>query len=324
MICKRRGVREAFEASPLGAFVREYLRDHTMVAGSRRKFVAECAEFAAFVAARKGRPAEVGDLDRPAVHDWMDSLPLAPATVNSKRGTIVALANYAADECGLIPPLKRIKKMVVGTDPPDSWSAEEYSALLHAAGQVEGEWHGVPAWLCWEFGIRLVTEACCRFGELWAARVEDVDLERRIWLSRARDRKGRRQGLRHQFTERTAELIRMSLDQSDWLVESPRTRLWPFPYCKETQWVHFKRLLTAAGLSATNRDAWHKLRRTGESFLAAEVGVELAAAYAGHTPEVARKHYIDACRGEERGFADVIAEKLESQKPPPLKLFSVG
>jgi integrase len=253
----------------------------------------------------------------------MDSMPLAPATVNSKRGTIVALANYAAD-CGRLAPLKRIKKMVVGTDPPDSWSAEEYSALLHAAGRVEGDWHGVPAWLCWEFGIRLVTEACCRFGELWVARVEDVDLERRIWLSRARDRKGRRQGLRHQFTERTAELIRMSLDQSGWLVPSPRTRLWPFPYGKETQWVHFKRLLRAAGLSATRRDAWHKLRRTGESFLAAEVGVDLAAAYAGHTPEVARRHYIDACRGEERGFADVIAEKLACQKPPPLRLFSVG
>lgn len=307
--------------SPISELVAEYLRDHAMAPLSRRKFQAECGEFAAWVLGHKGRPATAADLDRPTLHDWIDSLARAVAapTVNSKRSSLVALANYAA-RTGRIAPLDWCKKLVVGTDPPDSWSREQYGALVRACAQVPGDWHGVPAWLCWEFGIRLVTESCARFGELWAARVADIDLERRTWTSRAAVRKGGREGLRHQFSQQTGELIARSLDQSEWLFDAPRDRLWPFPYRKEAQWRQLKKLLAAAGLSATRRDAWHKLRRTGESFLAAEVGVDLAAAYAGHTPEVARKHYIDTCRGARRNFADLIAERLEPPVPQ-LRLF---
>ena len=320
MICFRQSF-SLDTTSPFGRLVADYLRDHTLLAESRRKFSAECAEFAVWLAGRHGRAAAVEDLTRAGLHEWMDSLTaagLAGSTVNSKRSSLVALANYAA-ECGRVPALKKVKKMVVGLDPPDSWSREEYAALLSACARVPGDWHGVPAWLCWEMGVRMVTEACARFSELWLARVEDVDLAARTWLSRAVNRKGKRRGLRHQLSEHTCELIARSLDQSQWL-ESPRDRLWPFPFRKECQWVHLKKILESAGLSATSRDAWHKLRRTGESFLAAEVGVELAAAYAGHTPEVARRHYIDTCRGNERSLADLIAERLEPAGPPGLRV----
>jgi len=308
--------------SAFDAFCSDYLRDHTLGDGSRKKLLMEAAQFAQWLAPRLNRPPQPEDFTRANLHDWMDALALAglaPSTVNSKRSSLVALANYAA-ECGRVPPLAKVKKMVVGLDPPDSWSREEYAEILSACARVPGEWRGVPAWLCWEFGVRMVTEACARFSELWLARVEDVDLDKRTWLSRAVNRKGKRRGLRHQLSEQTCELIARSLDQRQWLFESPRERLWPFPFRKECQWVHYKKILESAGLPATHRDAWHKLRRTGESFLAAEVGVELAAAYAGHTPEVARRHYIDTCRGNERSLADVIAERLQPPGPQ-LRLF---
>ena len=291
MICIRT---DDFDFStPFGACVQEYLRDHSLCAGSRRKFLAECGEFAGFVQARQGRPCQVDDLQRGTLHDWMDHLAesLASATVNSKRSSLVALANWAAD-CSRIPPVRKIKKLVEGRDPPVGWSLEDFQRILEAAVSEPGLWCGVPAALHWRAGLLVVWDTAVRFGELWQADLADVDLARRRWRVPYANRKGRREGRIYELSEQTCDAIRATLTPEDALFDNPRTRLWPFPWRKETAWRHFGRILRRAGLPDDRHRKWHAIRRTSESYAAATLGKTAAAEAVGHSLAVAERHYL--------------------------------
>ena len=268
-----------------------YRRDHTLQPGSFEQLRVAADSFSVWHRASYGQPPAVADLTKPNVHTWMDwaigpPTSWAASTANSKRTALVSLANFAAD-AGLVRPLHKVKRFVEGTDPPTGWSLAEFDRILWSAGLEAADWDGVPAGDCWDFGFRMIWDSGARFSELWSAKTEHVDLAKQTWLVPASNRKGKRVGRLYELAEDTCEAIARTLDP-----DSPRRRLWPFPFGKRQVWVHWDRILTRAGLPANRRSKWHCIRRTAESYAAASKGKEWAAEAVGHSLKVAKQHYL--------------------------------
>ena len=101
----------------------------------------------------------------------------------------------------------------------------------------------------------------------------------------AEHRKGRRRDRLYTLHAQTMEVFRSTLP-------SPRRRVFPFPYKHRQIWSHLKRILDAAGLPSDKKHMYHCLRRSAESYAAAERGAQWAADAVGHAVEVARRSYI--------------------------------
>lgn len=264
-----------------------YCRARTLAPGSRQQLAIATRQFERWYLEYRGRPPRPADLDRDALHDWMDALNdtgRAAPTINSKRAALLSLANFAAD-AGLTEPTRRVKRMTEGEDPPTAWSLAEFERLLWSARAEPGDWSGVPAGVCWEFGLLCIWDTGARFHELWAATTAHLNLTDGTWLVPATHRKGRRRGRLYHLAADTCAAIGATLD-------TPRERLWPFPYGRRQVWVHWDRILDRAGLPTGRRFKWHCVRRTAESHAAAERGPSWAAEAVGHTEAVARRHYL--------------------------------
>lgn len=277
----------------LATLLAEYRRDHTLADSSFQQLAISADKFSAWHATTHHRPAAVRDLTRPNIHDWMDALAkppdaLANPTINRKRGAILSLANFAAD-CELIPPPRRIKKLTEGEDPPKARSLDELDRILWSAKLEAGDWGGVDAGQCWDFGIRMVWDTGARFHELWAAYAAAVDLDRGLWTVPAKDRKGKRKGRVYPLAADTVAAIAATIDPA----AAPRSRLWPFPWHKRQVWIHWDRILLRAGLPTGRKAKWHCIRKTAESHAAAQRGAAWAAEAIGHSEAIARRHYLD-------------------------------
>lgn len=209
----------------------------------------------------------------------------SPATANSKRSALLTLWRAAAEE-GYLPQPPRIEKLRAPERLPVVWTLAEMRQLLDAAELVEGEWHDVPTRLCWRFGLLCLWDSAARIGELLTAELTDVDLTAGTWYAPANHRKGRRADKLYRLHGDTLAAIRESLA---W----PRKLLWPFPHKRGQVWRHFERLLLLAGLPSGAKRKFHCVRRTAETYAAAERGDAWAAEVVGHSLSVARASYIN-------------------------------
>jgi len=272
--------------SPLPAALDSYFFGRVMAPSSRQQMEIAVRSFWWFSAAYYGRPPIVADLTRDGVHAWLDALAAdgrKNATINSKRSAILALWNFCADEIELRPP-RRVKRWKRAADEPVGWTAEQFASLLQATDRMRGTWYGVPASLCWRFALLVCYDTACRFGELWHARAEAVDLDSGRWTVPAEHTKTG-QGRTYALHPDTCAAIAATLD-------APRVRLWPFPCRRRQVWVHFDRLLCLADLPRGRKRKWHCLRRTAESLAAKQRGTAWAAEAVGHTEQVAKRHYL--------------------------------
>ena len=238
-----------------------------------------------------GREATLADLDAPLLVSWLRAQreTLSPSTVNSRRGSILALWNDAAD-AGLVepPPRRGVPKVREPLPVPEAFTLEEMARLVAACRCAPGRWSpGVPAGFCWEILVSLIWDTAVRIGSVLGARVDDVDRRRGTWLVPARHVKGRRADRLFRLHPDTVGLIAESVD--DW---PARERLFPFPFGRRQLWPHFSKILDDAGLPSTRRHKFHCLRRSSESHAAAVLGVAATAEIVGHSEAVARKHYI--------------------------------
>ncbi|NLG44806.1 MAG: hypothetical protein GX547_16310 [Phycisphaerae bacterium] len=276
----------------LAALLAEYRRDRTLATSSFQQLEIAVNKFAAWHATTCNRPAVISDLTRANLHDWMDALAkppdeLANPTINRKRGAVLSLANFAADDLGLIPAMRRPKRLVEGTDPPIAWTLSEFDRLLWSAGLETAEWEdGANAGDCWSFGFRMIWDSGARFEELWSAKTAHVDFDQATWFVQHGHRKGKRQGRLYALAPDTLDAIKATL------TTPPRERLWPFPWKKRQVWIHWDRILLRAGLPSGRTAKWHCIRKTAESHAAAQRGAAWAAEAVGHSEAVARRHYL--------------------------------
>ena len=242
----------------------------------------------------------MADLTHETVVSWLrHEVELhSPATANSRRAAILAIWREAAEH-ELVPPPRKVPKANAPTRVPEAWTIEEVSRILEACRRVPGEWDGCPASTAWEVAISVLWDTACRLGSMLGARVVDVDLDRATWLVPAANIKGRRSDRLYRLHPDTVALIRGSLAE-------PRDRLFPFPHKPDRVWYHLRKILVAAGLPTTQRDLFHKLRRSAESYAAAARGLAWAAQQVGHSEQVARRHYVAPSIVDTESLCDVL------------------
>jgi integrase len=231
-------------------------------------------------------PVPLSLLDRNFLIDWMRwlSKDRAPATVNRKRGAVYSVWSYAA-ELGLCHPPGRIPRLNEPQRIPVTWSLEEVDRIFAACGRLTGEWSGVPVSLCWKICLLVFWDTGCRLGTTLKAELRHVDLRRGLLFAPAENIKGRRRDRLFRLHAQTVAMIGRSLP-------SDRKLLFPFPWVRKQVWYHLRKILVAAGLPADRSRMFHCIRRTAESYAAAERGIQWAADAVGHTVDVARRSYV--------------------------------
>lgn len=249
----------------------------------------------------RGREVAIADLSPRLLMDWLQHLAKlrAAATVNSKRGAILAIWNDAAEKGLCPPPPRRLPKRREPTRIPKAFNAEQINALLAVCAKQPGTWDGCPVSLCWIALVLMFWDTAPRIGQFLLAKLDSVDLADRTWHCPAETIKGRRADRLYRLHPQTVTVLRQVAD-------FPRQMLFPFPHDRRRIWEHFARLKQAAGLPAGREWQFHALRRTAESHAAKIMGIEWAAAAVGHSPAVARKSYISPLVYEPPALVDVL------------------
>ena len=265
---------------------------------SRKKLETDCRVLDAW---NDGAPFLLSELSREALIDWMRWLAeqrmASPATVNSKRAGILAVwadaawKGYAPTLPNSRDPREKIPKRVEPDRIPVVWSLEEIDRIFAACAKLTGEWSGVPISLCWITALLLFWDTAGRLFEVTSARVKFLDVERRILYCPAEDRKGRRRDRIYPLHQQTIDVYKATLPGAPG-ISGPRELVFPFPYCRRQLQIHLTRLLTLAGLPHDRKHKFHCIRRSAESYAAAERGLQWAADAVGHSLAVAKRSYI--------------------------------
>jgi len=232
-----------------------------------------------------GKPIALADLSAPLLNRWLMESEgvVAPKTIRNRRGDILAIWRYAAEEHGLCqPPIdRRIRAVSVQRNIPEAWTLEEMKLLIAAAKNVPGYYQcGVKCADWWECFIRVGYDTALRLSDLLALPV---------YIG----------GMFCVVQEKTQNAITCQLRQTTIealarMREPKRSLLFEWNMDRTALWRHWKDfILTPAGLKTGHREGPQKLRRTSVSHLAA-ISEHAAQRHLGHnTPGLARRHYID-------------------------------
>lgn len=222
------------------------------------------------------------DFTKPVLIDFMKSFP-NPRTANGNRTNLLTLWRFAEEE-NLIAPPPRIQKRNVPLREPVVFTLYEVKRLWEATDLLEGDWGGVPIRQAWKVAIAVLWDTAARIGTLLQAELAEVNLTTGTWHVPAEHLKGGRADRVFQLHPDTISVIRDS--------RTTRKLLFPFPYRKEAAERHLGKILILADLPHSPKHKFHCLRRTAESYAAANMGIEAAAEAVGHSVQIARKHYV--------------------------------
>lgn len=224
----------------------------------------------------------------------------SPATVNGNRAKLLALWR-AAWRKRLVDELPRdIPKLREPQHVPRAWTVDEVSQLVAYSARMHGKVGVVLKRDWWTSLIRTTWETGQRIGALMQARQVDCDLDGQTLLVRAASTKTGL-GQVYLLSIETINTIAPVLRPTEPLI-------WAWPHCRRWFYIHFRRIVEAAGLSAgSHHDLFHKLRRSNLSYTALGGGIELARQQAGHDhASTTLRHYIDPRIAQQRSARDVL------------------
>lgn len=233
-----------------------------------------------------GGPVYLDELDELILSAWLRDYAASgvkPATVRSKRNSVLALWRAAADEYLCEPPTRRVRAARVPWTPPEAWTLEEVRRLLAATPRLRGRHPcGLRRSAWFNLAIRAAWDTGLRWGDLVTLRVADIHGDAVIVSQRKTRRPhcGRLQAS-------TQAILAASLK------ECPRPLVCPWPASGETFRAQVRLLVKKAGIRP---GTWKWLRRGGASDVEAQnPGRGLAAKHLGHAPgsRIAELHYID-------------------------------
>jgi site-specific recombinase XerD len=214
----------------------------------------------------------------------------SPYTAEKERSQLLAIARLAWDR--RVPGLDRMPTCPPGILPdriPTAWTAEELQRLFAAAGKAKGMVGPIAASEWFPATIQLAYETGERIGALLATPA--ADYRRPTLMVQPEARKGGRRG-------RVYHLSPGLCHRLDRIVAHGDPRLLPWHQEPTHVYCRLKAVLKAAGLDG-KRVAWHQIRRTAISQIAAAGGDPVA--FAGHAnPSVTKRWYLDP-RMAERG-----------------------
>jgi len=237
-------------------------------------------------------------------------------TVNNFRRNLLILWNNCLDWNWPIPPLPRrseIRKLKEAAPLPTAWRPEQMEAIVTACRQARMKrgWGGMH----WEALVMAVYDTSVRVGALMKSDLSQVDPDRNTLFIPGEFHKARRATFQPLRSETCGMLLSLPRVPGD-------TRLFPWPYSRDELWRKFRTvILEPAGLPATHRDYFHKIRRTSYTMIAKAYGVTAASDHASHAVDMSA-HYLD------KSFLDrpdpIKALPLPVQRPQDAPTYRIG
>lgn len=215
-------------------------------------------------------------------------------TINNKRCAIktiwaAAARKGLAQKPGVIGKFSEPKRIV------RAWSVAQVAQIIEAARFAPTIRHW--DYRHWRFLILLIYDTSHRVRALlqtpWSALSADGYL-----LVLAEHAKGHADKLHKVHAETLAAFRDLPPSKSGLLID------WPLSI-KEI-WPRFKLILKAAGLPATRRDLFHKLRRTSYTYVYALLGQHAASDHAAHTTDLSRVYLDVTLMNEIKGLPAAI------------------
>lgn len=214
----------------------------------------------------------------------------AASTVNNYRRYAYVLWDFAHSKHWTGPPDRSARRYKEIKRAPTAWTIAELEHLLRTAEQwpAQRDWSG-EHWACL---ITVAYETSLRIGCLLSVPLTALHESSSRLLIPGEFQKHRRdshQSLRPATVARLKALPRPVGDK----------RLFPWPFVRDELWRKFAKILVAAGLPATGRDKFHKLRRTSYTLVAKSHGIAVASRHAGHSTDMSR-YYLDQTQYDDR------------------------
>ena len=225
-----------------------------------------------------GRPPRLSDLTDDLVLRFLRDYAQdhSAASVNTKRGRLLALWRLAGSKGYVKRAPGNIPKLREPDHPPQAWRVEELAKLVRHSRSLRGTNARVPRRRWW--GSLILAEFCtgCRITALRSTLSADCDLDEGTLIVRGYTQKTKRDQLFRLSDQATAG-IRLIYD-------AERELVWPWPHCDRWFWTHFRRLAESAGLAIPpgGMNLFQRIRRSAVSYAACE-SLELARRLAGHT-----------------------------------------
>lgn len=208
-------------------------------------------------------------------------------TVKRNRAHLIQLWREAAEE-GLVTPPPKIPAIKLPKPVPRAISLDVITRLLGAAGCQTSLMRNTqtPSSLFWRAAILFIYDVGVRLTAMLDIERGDIDITNRIVVLR-HDSAKTMLGQVLDFSEQTAEAI------GDLMQANGGKHVWEWPYRKRMIWLHFKRLMVAAGLQPENGVAFHALRKSHASYTMLVSDQETARKRMGHTSALMTERYID-------------------------------
>lgn len=225
-------------------------------------------------------------------------------TVNVKIGTVLAWWQTLHDRqvIAIAPPPRQWYRLTVARDLPSAWSDEQFAAILKnmKAFPQRPEWNKEHmTCLClaiWYTGARI--------EGLLACDLSNIIFDDRLLLPAEfqKTNRGQAHKLPQWLVKRIRRLPRAAGD----------TRLIPTPFSRvATLRTHLRRCVVAAGFRCSNKDLFHKFRRSSATLVCAAQGIEEARRHLGHTTQEMTRGYIDPTHLPTTSAADYFRNPLE-------------
>ena len=220
----------------------------------------------------------------------------SPATINKTLRHVLAVWRWAWEEgfCQMAPPPMRKVKRKEPKRIPRAWDTSQLATLLAAAERLRGFVVRTPARLWWRALVLFLYDTGLRIDAAMQLSVSSIEWERQTVFVPAEIQKQAADQLLGLSAETLAAL--RAIERETPLFVDPDERLFPWPFDRRpgvwrTLTRHFRRLLLAAGLPASRRDLFHKLRRTNASYIHAAGGNPTE--QLGHSSAGVTRRYLD-------------------------------
>lgn len=212
-------------------------------------------------------------------------LPRSAVTVNNNRRALLYLWERAHEFGWIGPaPYRKIHKVKEPERLPTAWNETQIAALLSACQNAETRRNWGPTE--WEALTLTIYDTSLRIGCLLRSLVRQFDAAAGTLFVPGEFQKGRRDTLQRLHPSTVAVVSRISRLPGD-------ERLFPWPFHRDELWRRFSReILIPAGLPATRRDKFHRVRRTSYTYVACAFGVAAASEHAAHKEDLSR-FYLD-------------------------------
>lgn len=251
-----------------------------------------------------GRVPTLADLSDFQVSRWLRDLEvsgtLAPKTIAGRRGDLLALWRYAAED-GLVDAPARVRVVKVPAPMPIAWTPAELAAILREAQQLPGYLgNGLPRRLYFPALLQTAYETGLRRNDLLRVQLRDMDSEGTLVVLQRKTGRGHVCAVHPETRSLLLELQqRLERDQDP---AADRPLHWPHTMRQLYHWLD--KITTAAG---ARKGALQQARRTGATHAERQLP-GAGSRYLGHTSDSqARRHYID----RSQAYGPVLPPRIE-------------